>query len=261
MQKVELGAKVAAIITALVAVIVFSVGVSDSRNARQNDQIDIWRKTAIQKAFHNATDNTLTISTMLQELTSKAFKFEGLDIQKDDLTEDKIRMLLSELISSGIIHQVETDTYALSLSPASVDSSDLNRLRERIVKLESALAQTRTQKTFHELGYVSCEKPENFPVPEPETHTEDWLIVAINPYLNSGSTDRRGDGRGNNAIFGVALKVESVSGRKEWKIEYNVLVNVATDNNSAAIWNCYSTAATPDKDSSPSRVKILALRR
>ena len=156
MEKMELGTKVAAIITALVAIVVFAISVLDNQEARSRAHVDVWRKAAIQKAFHQVGDRTLTISELSDKLKSLAWDEEH-DIGKNDLTENEVRVLLVELVSAGILLQRLDDTYSLRTSTelgTMIESNIKEELDKELSAIRSSLADvsTKTQRTGTKLG-------------------------------------------------------------------------------------------------------------
>ena len=122
MDKITFGARLAAVVMALIAVVVFIIDVVGDRNERYHNRVDTWRKAAIQKAFQRDDDNRLTIPELLTQI--KGMAWDELDIKRDDLTEDEIRVLLLELISLEVIYQGRMDTYELRFNTVTTSSAE-----------------------------------------------------------------------------------------------------------------------------------------
>ena len=237
MNKIELGAKIAAIITAMVAVVVFAINVFDDQRIHNQEKIDIWRKAEIQKIFHTDDNGVVEFSDLLSEMKSRAMDDEELDIMRDDLSEGKVRTLLSELIASGILYQAERDTYALSFSGkheaiADGDHSGYSELLKKVVETE--VARTISQKLLEQrdlqyLGEVSCGETEEFNVPD-STSYNDWKVLGIVWNINSEFVD---DKPHNNALLGYKTRVDKMPDGRAWKVSFVTRTNfgVAQGNN------------------------------
>ena len=65
MSKIEVGAKLAAIVAAIIAVVVFVASVFEEREGRRTDRVNSWRKAAIQEALQRDDNSALKISELL----------------------------------------------------------------------------------------------------------------------------------------------------------------------------------------------------
>ena len=231
MQKAELGAKIAAIITAMVAVIVFAVNIFNEQEIRYQTRIDVWRKAQIQEIFQQPNNQIIEFGVLMSRMKEKAMDSEELNVSREDLTKGKVRILLSELIASGIINQVGQNKYALRLSaePSSISERDLSNY---LVPLPNAIKREiarvvkenmPTQRLFHYLGEVTCGGERTFKVPEATT-TKDWIVFGIDPYI---TTEYEGDNIYNNSLMGYGTDILSAANDKAWKVRFLVRTNFA----------------------------------
>ncbi len=294
MSKIELGAKIAAIITAMVAVVVFAISVLDAQKVRYRDHVDVWRKAAIQRAFHEANGSTLNVSTLLEKLQSSAWKQEY-DIQKDDLTEDEVRVLLVELISGGILRQLSNDTYRLRLGTEELDEdilrtvdalvkdemttslpkvmeeyidrpdsvvtskSEVQSLSEELQRISRNVGETLSGREIFHLGDINCNEVLTRDVPIEGTSTDDWLVFGIPHYVTAAAEGSQLDG--DNAIYQFATTVKSNGDKSGWEVRFQFLLNYNTKSDNDSIGNCNKNKKGEVFPHTPSSVRIVALKK
>ena len=242
MNKIELGAKIAAIITAMIAVGVFAIGIVDDQEDRRQSRIDSWRKAEIQRIFHDDNNATLKFSELASKLKSSAVDEEYIDIQRTDLTDTKIRILLNQLIASRILRQVESNNFALNFSTDTrVDLDSMSNLRE-----------------IQYLGEVTCDREFTFSVPETGTTTQDWHVFGLNPSINTQFVH---DSPNNNSITGFRTTVNSVDRDTAWKVNLEVQVNFATGAKKQNIGNCNKYQSGGELEGELSKIHVVAIRK
>ncbi|NOD68532.1 hypothetical protein [Ruegeria sp. HKCCD7303] len=82
---------------------------------RRQQTISSWRKAKLQEIM-TQSDNLLSIGQLTEKLKASAFDVE-FDIEKDDLKEQTVRLLVLELVRDGILVQFLKDIYGLKLLP------------------------------------------------------------------------------------------------------------------------------------------------
>ena len=121
--------KVSGIAIAIVAVITFIISVMDNREERQDNRINSWRKVAIQKILQDDPENKLGIKDILTRVRGIAWDVPDIDIPKEELSEQRVRELLLEMIASGIVAQNEGDVYNLRFSlKITTDSDEFSKI-------------------------------------------------------------------------------------------------------------------------------------
>ena len=125
MNKTEYSAKLVGILAGIIALVVFVIDIVGNDNARRADRTDLWRKAAIQKILHQAEGNRLDIEKLLMRIKSVAYDEDETDIKREDLTEDKIRVLLIEMISMGVLYQEKADVYELRFLTKTTSEADI----------------------------------------------------------------------------------------------------------------------------------------
>ena len=116
--------KVSGIAIAVVAVVTFIISVMDNREERRDNRINSWRKVAIQKALQDAPNNELEIANILTEVRDSAWEISNLNLHKEELSEERIRELLLEMIASGIVDQNKNDMYNLRFALKTTSDAD-----------------------------------------------------------------------------------------------------------------------------------------
>ena len=153
--------KISGIAIALVAVVTFVISVMDNREERRDARISSWRKVAIQEALQDAQSNKLKITEILTKLRELAWETPDLDIQKEELSKEKIRELLLEMIASGIVEQNKDDIYYLrfaqkttNLEAIFVDKYERaeNFKRELLEKLSRMPGHYSMEEIFEEIA-------------------------------------------------------------------------------------------------------------
>ena len=125
MNKTEYSAKLVGILAGIIALVVFVIDIVGNDSARRADRTDLWRKAAIQKILHQAEGNRLDIEELLMRIKSVAYDEDETDIKREDITEDKIRVLLIEMISMGVLYQEKDDMYELRFLTKMTSEADI----------------------------------------------------------------------------------------------------------------------------------------
>lgn len=151
MNRIEFAAKLVGIFAGIIAVVVFINDVADDQNARHANRIDLWRKAAIQKILQQADSNILDIDELLVQMKNLAWDDDGLDISKDDLTEDEIRVLLIEMISMEILYQKRDDNYELRFITKTTSEADvtISEIIDKGQKFQEALVKLGDNPNFY----------------------------------------------------------------------------------------------------------------
>ena len=159
MNKTEFGAKLAGILVGIIALIVFVVNIIQDHKARRADRIDLWRKAAIQKILQEVKSNTLGIEELLTGMKSLAW--DQLDIHhKDDITEEKIRVLLLEMIAMEILDQHSNDKYGLRFRTINrngrhvVEDKSNDKISQRMTKLLQTSRVIAIELIYHPNYYT-----------------------------------------------------------------------------------------------------------
>lgn len=172
MDRVETGAKIAAIATALVAIAVFGWSINLALENSHNKRIISWQKAAIHKILQQDEDNILSLKDLLEKLGSVAWGSLGADvyIDKSDFTEGKVRVLLLEMISMETVYQMPNDNYALRFDETiSDDEENIMNIIEEIAKTNLEITQ---QLIEGDRKFVSAmEEIRKYP----NTYTKDTL--------------------------------------------------------------------------------------
>lgn len=116
--------KVSGIAIAIVAVVTFVISVMDNLEERRDNRINSWRKVAIQKALQDAPGNELKITDILTKVRDSAWEASDLDLRKEELSKERIRELLLEMIASGIVDQNKDDIYNLRFALKTTSDAD-----------------------------------------------------------------------------------------------------------------------------------------
>ena len=144
---------------------------------------------------------------------------------------------------------------------ANLPSAETIRIavEEEIARVVDLAVQKSSVKEFNYLGEVSCGIPSKFPVPEPNTTTADWIVLGIDPYIN---TEFKNDGVFNNALLGFGTIITSTANGKEWRVSFNVRANLATSQHED-IANCNKSTSKSGKSltGEPSKIHVVAFRK
>ena len=109
----DISSKLAGVIIGIIAVVAFISSIADDREARRADNVNSWRKAAIHKVLQDNSTKKLEIKAILSEIRNLAWNQAKLDINKDELSEQEIRILLLEMISLGLVNQNSDETHEL----------------------------------------------------------------------------------------------------------------------------------------------------
>ena len=82
----------------------------DKENARKA-QLAKWRMASVQKIM-TTSPNYLTAKQITDMLRSSSFETE-FEVEKDELSEEVVRLLLVEMVTNGILFQIYGDAYGL----------------------------------------------------------------------------------------------------------------------------------------------------
>ena len=125
MNRTEFGARLVGILAGVIAVIVFAINISQDHQERRSARTDIWRKAVIQRILQQTEGNRLGINELLTKMIDSAWSEREVEISKDDITEEKVRVLLLELIEMEIIDQHIGDNYGLRFRTEQITKQDL----------------------------------------------------------------------------------------------------------------------------------------
>ena len=128
------------------------------------------------------------------------------------------------------------------------------------VKKEISLAIPSTIREFHYLGTASCGSSSTFSVPDPNTTTDNWIVLGIDPQI---SAEFENDKVFNNALLGFRTEVKSKADSKAWEVDFIVRTNLATSSKHKDIAVCNRSTSSSGKVLSgpPSKIHFVAFRK
>lgn len=89
----------------------FSKQVTENRERRRQQQLEDWRKSSVHLMLHSSS-KFMNLKSILEKLRSGSFD-TGFEINKNELTEDVVRMLVLKMLQDGQIQQLWGDQYGI----------------------------------------------------------------------------------------------------------------------------------------------------
>ncbi len=108
---IEQGLTLAALVGVVYSAIEFVRGTIAQRESCRRAEVDQWRKASVQRIVTRSPD-FLSVESITQALRSQSFD-APIDIEKNELTVEAVRVLLMEMVKDGIVGQVWNDMYGL----------------------------------------------------------------------------------------------------------------------------------------------------
>ena len=107
-----------ALAAATYAGVEFVLSARAASEAKRTIQVDYWRKASLQKIV-SSSEAFLSTSQITSALRSSSFD-SAIDIKKNELTNDSVRLLILDLIRDGVLGQVWPDSYGITQLPRDI---------------------------------------------------------------------------------------------------------------------------------------------
>jgi hypothetical protein len=117
-QLLTLGALLGAIWSAYV----FVKSVSERAEAARVSQLNAWRKAGVHKLLHSSR-MFMAIDEITSRLRSESFD-TSIDVRKNELTPEVVRLLLLEMLEAGTIQQIWGDHFGIKNNDPAVINAD-----------------------------------------------------------------------------------------------------------------------------------------
>jgi len=95
---------------------------------RREKELREWQKVVIYKIFRQNELTTQSFTQILEKYRSEATAFEDINLKKKEISEDSLRRVLLELVSSGILSMELADSFRLKVSKPKQDPIELSNL-------------------------------------------------------------------------------------------------------------------------------------
>lgn len=92
---------------------------------KREKELREWQKVVIYKIFRQNELTTQTFNALLDKYRSEANAFADIDLKKKEISEDSLRRILLELVSSGILSMELADSFRLKVSKPKQDPEEL----------------------------------------------------------------------------------------------------------------------------------------
>lgn len=102
---------------------------------RREKELREWQKVVIYRIFRQNELTTQTFTHILEKYRSEATAFEDINLKKKEISEDSLRRVLLELVSSGILSMELADSFRLKVSKPKQDPIELTE------KMNTALVE------------------------------------------------------------------------------------------------------------------------
>ena len=116
--KVEGFLTLTALATAIGAGVEFIRSIRTAREVKRTSQVNAWRKASVQRLICKSEDY-MTTAEITAALRSSSYDI-SFDINKDELTDEAVRLLLLELIRENVIGQIWPDSYGITQLPRDI---------------------------------------------------------------------------------------------------------------------------------------------
>ena len=119
---------------------------------RREKDIREWQKVVISKIFQQSESKALSFASVLEKYRSEAQAFAAFNLTKTEISEDALRRVLLELVSSNILSMEIGNLYKLKVSKTTTDPIEL------LTKINAELARLVAANPFlYTLDEVSKE--------------------------------------------------------------------------------------------------------
>jgi hypothetical protein len=112
----------AALAGAVWSAFLFIRGVAEKREASRIELLKAWRKAGVHKLLHSSR-MFMPIDEITSRLRSESFD-TSIDVKKNELTPEVVRLLLLEMLESGSIQQVWGDHFGIKNNDPAVINAD-----------------------------------------------------------------------------------------------------------------------------------------
>ncbi len=112
------------------------VGLLKYFSGKREKELREWQKVVLYKIFCQDESNPLNFSTILEKYRIEAQAFIDIDLKKKEMSEDTLRRVLLELVSSNVLTFEPGGSFQLKVSVPKVDPYDkLESINKELVKL------------------------------------------------------------------------------------------------------------------------------
>lgn len=113
---------IAALIGAVWSAVVFVRSVYNRTEAERVSQLNSWRKAGVHKLLHSSR-MFMPIDEITSRLRSESFD-SSIDVKKNELTPEIVRLLLLEMLEAGTVQQLWGDLFGIKNNDPSVVNAD-----------------------------------------------------------------------------------------------------------------------------------------
>jgi len=92
---------------------------------KREKELREWQKVVVYKIFRQNELVTQSFNALLDKYRSEANAFVDIDLKKKEISEDSLRRILLELVSSGILSMELSDSFRLKVSKPKQDPGEL----------------------------------------------------------------------------------------------------------------------------------------
>ena len=127
------------IAAAVAAIVGGSIGLIKFLADRREKEVREWQKVVLYKILRQDELSPLTFSTLLEKYRVEAQAFSDVDLKKREISEDALRRVLLELVSSNVVSLEPSGSFRLKITLAKIDQFEMqNRLNDELAKLVGA---------------------------------------------------------------------------------------------------------------------------
>lgn len=123
---------IAALVSVIWAAIAFVKARVDEREQIRTRKLSQWRKVTVQQLLH-ISERFVSVPDILAGLRSSSFD-TNINIKKEELNEQEVRMLLMEMVEAGVAKQLWGDRYGISHFDFSSELAERQVITTRVCK-------------------------------------------------------------------------------------------------------------------------------
>jgi hypothetical protein len=186
---------IAVAISAVVATVTFLIAVAGQFRARRENAVGKWQRALIQQIFQNV-DDSLSFDDIAQRYRNEAVAYRQYNLQGEDLSPQTLRLILTTMVTDGIVHQRGKDHYALSTPQSPMASmrtvmqelqgaSHTSMSENMTNMISSMMANMRDLVPAHQLKQDNISQYVfNIISDEPFRYTVSDMAIKTSQYLN-----------------------------------------------------------------------------
>lgn len=132
-------------VAAIAAIVGGTIGLIKFLTDKREKEVREWQKVVLYRILRQDELNPMAFTTLLEKYRVEAQAFVNVDLKKGEISEDALRRVLLELVSSNVVSLEPSGAFRLKIATTTVDQYELlNRLNAELAKIVGANPHTYT---------------------------------------------------------------------------------------------------------------------